>query len=244
MQLRKASYALSVLFVCLVSLFCCRADTLTNYPSGRAVEVIEKSRSIDIYARIAVFGEIADDFIAGTDTTYENAFFQGVTEMWSGRYQGKSVKVHINHVSPDYAGSKVKVIFNKTEKAEDISCADKKSETIWIYTADGRDGLFYTGTEFVYRGARDSSKAEFMYTAGHEFGHILGLADCYNDDNKQVKKTLDTPMRSRKYSHACEVDYHIMLEHKTWLGESLYRYGDDEHILSYLPCIKKDLGKD
>ncbi|MDO5397845.1 MAG: M43 family zinc metalloprotease [bacterium] len=239
MRLRKTAYILSVIFCCFLCLFCCKADT--NYAG--AVEVVEGS-SIDIYARIAVFGEIADDFIGTDNITYENAFFQGVTEMWSGEYQGKPVKVHLQHVSPEYNGAKIKVIFNKTEKPEDISYADKQSGTIWMYTADGRDGVFYTGTEFVYRGARNSTKEEFMYTSGHEFGHILGLADCYNDDNERVRSTLETPMRSRQYHNAREVDYYILLNHQTWLADNLYRYSNDKLVFKYIPCEKKNLSKD
>ena len=66
-------------------------------------------------------------------------------------------------------------------------------------------------------------------------GHQLGLADAYSDKNELVRTSLKTPMNYISTPHAQEVDYYIMLKHRTWENNYLYDYSDDmEGISKYL----------
>lgn len=199
------------------------AQDIDDYLAESAVNVIESDTSIDFYVRLAFDGEdVAGTVIPKTQVSYKTAFIRGVKLMWEGVYQDKPVKVHIEQVKTDYDGEKITVVFGAVNNREDFSCASKSSNKIWMYTGDGRS--FYS---LVY------TYAEFLYTAGHEMGHIWGVSDIYSDDNELVR-TIKSPMNERDTFYAQDIDYYFILHNRTWELENPLAYSADEEVIRYL----------
>ncbi len=195
----------------------CYAEDMDDYLAGRALNVIETENEINIYMRISITDNASDYMIPNTAITYEKAFFRGVKETWEGSYKGKNMNVIMERVSPDDDRKHIKVIFDRVNDKDDYCCALKATDTIWMYSGDGRNHslLFY---DYQW----------FKSTAGHEMGHILGLGDVYSDENEQIRQNLKSPMnRSDETPKAQELDYYIILTHRTWERNSGYRYSDD-----------------
>lgn len=202
---------------------CCAQD-ITEYLDGRAVNVIETDDEINIYMLISMTGDASMYMLPHTAVTYEKAFYRGVEQMWEGSYMDKDVNIIIEKTGADDERKHIKVIFDRVKNADSFSCASKAENTIWIYSGDGRSvfSIFYDYQWFVY-------------TSGHEMGHQLGLADAYSDKNELVRTSLKTPMNYISTPHAQEVDYYIMLKHRTWENDYVYNYSDDmEGISKYL----------
>lgn len=215
-----------IIMVLLLSLqTVCNAAELSKYLNGRAVNVTEDEDSIDIYAFVSFTGDEKDDYVPNTAVTYSEAFIIGVRYVWSGVYNEKPVKVHIEEVKNTSALNHVTVIFGSVTGKESYSHAQKASATIWMYTGDGRSGI-----DDIY------DYNSFLYVSGHEFGHILGLSDAYKDLNKQVRENLKSVMNSWNCRHATDADYYAILKHRTWLGGIWFIYSSDRELLKiYLP---------
>lgn len=202
----------------------CHAEDLSLYLNGRAVNVVESNESIDIYARYSMEGKASEYVIPNTQITYEEAFPRGIKDMWEGEYHGKPVKVNLEKVDAADENEKIKVKFDIVHGTESFSCASVGyDKNIWIYSGDGRDvtNIFY-------------SYSWYTYAAGHEFGHAaLSLPDVYADD--KLKDCLATPMNNHDTLRAQEVDYYMLLTHRTWELDGLYQYSDDmDSISKYL----------
>ncbi len=149
----------------------------------------------------------------------------GVRYVWSGVYDAKRVNVHIEEVADNTPVQRVRVIFDSVTGQQSFSHARKLPATIWMYTGDGRAGI-----DHVY------DYNWVLYVSGHEFGHILGLADAYADTNEKVKKYLSSPMNGWEWRQATDADYFIMLKHNTWLRGNMFTYSSDRELLKlYLP---------
>lgn len=195
----------------------CYAEDLTQYLGDRAVNVVENENEINICMRISITENAEDYMLPNTAVTYADAFFRGIKYMWEGEYNGKPVIVRLERVSSDDERIHVSAIFNLVKDTKSYSCADKHSNTIWIYSGDGREfsSLFY-------------SYKWFTYAAGHEVGHILGLADVYSDENESVRLLLRSPLNYISTPQAQPVDYYMMLKYRTWeLTDTLFVYSSD-----------------
>lgn len=201
----------------------CYAEDLSPYLNGRAANVIEGNESIDIYARYSMEGKASEYVIPNTQITYEEAFPRGIKDMWEGIYQGKPVKVHLEKVDTDMDCEKIKVVFDVVHDTESFPCASVGyDKNIWMYSGDGRSlgSVFY-------------SYSWYTYAAGHEFGHAaLSLPDIYDDE--LLKDRLATPMNNHDTLHAQEVDYYMLLTHRTWEIDGLFQYSDDEAVWKYI----------
>ena len=231
MSIKKIICAGAAVFLFLALSIYARAESSPGFLSDSAVSVAETDNSIDIYARFAMKGEVADDFIG--NTTYEQLFVEGIKEMWEGEYNGKKVNVHAMNVCETDHVKKILVTFNDVTSEYEKSWANKQTGRIQMFTSDGRSGIFYDGTGFIWRGAKRAPAEQFKYTSGHEFGHILGLADVYLDKDDAVRKNLETPMKSSKCKKATDADYYTLLTHKTWLLDNVYQYSDDKDIYKF-----------
>ena len=198
----------------------CYAEDLSPYLDGRAVNVIETDNSIDIYARYSMEGKAAEYVIPRTQITYEKAFPRAIKECWEGEYDGKPVNVHLERLAADSNQKKISVQFNIVHDTSCYSYAlvgDDLRE-IHIYSGDGRSvsSVFY-------------SYKEYMATAAHEFGHCIGLGDCYNDE--KVSDWLVSPMNDSFHTmQAQAVDYYILLTHRTWENNGVFIYSQDSDI--------------
>ena len=201
----------------------CHAQGFDKQLDGRAVNVIECVKSIDIFAHVNISGELADSNIKGHKDTYSEAFIKGVKSVWEGSYNGRDIFVHIYNVPDDYTGNCVNVIIDDVDDSEDFSRALKSDNKIWLYSGDGRMGIEY---RYTYN--------RFMTVSGHEFGHILGLGDAYSDRNEYVQKYLLTPLGAWNCFHAQDVDYYLLLKYQTWKSNTSYKYSDDELVVSLL----------
>lgn len=217
----RKKLALCVLGLLLLIAAPCKAEDLSPYMCGRAVNVTEDASGIDIYIRYCIDAKAEVYAVPKTQITYAKAFERGVKEMWSGSYKGRAVNVHMQKLDESDGGSKVKVNFDVVKTPDDFPRASPWENTIWLYSGDGRDfsSVFYGYDRFIF-------------SAGHEMGHILGLADAYSDE--RVNNRLCTPMNTLTVRHAQEVDYYIMLKHRTWETEGVFRYGDDECITDFI----------
>ena len=87
-------------------------------------------------------------------------------------------------------------------------------------TGDGRTSIDHM---YDYNG--------ILYVSGHEFGHILGLADAYADPNEKVKQHLNSPMNGWEWRQATDADYYILLKHATWIRGNMFVYSNDKELL-------------
>lgn len=198
----------------------CYAEDLSPYLNGRAVNVIESDDSIDIYARYSMEGAAAEYAIPYTQMTYDKAFPRAIKECWEGEYDGKPVNVHLEKINPDSIQKKISVKFDTVYDPSSYSYAlvGDDIREIHIYSGDGRD---FVSLLYSYK--------EYMATAAHEFGHCMGLGDCYNDE--KVSGWLVSPMNSSfQVMQAQTVDYYILMTHRTWELGGVYRYSDDKNI--------------
>lgn len=182
---------------------------------NRAVDVVETDTNIDIYMRMVMIGEKADDFLPNERITYEMAFVQGICEKWSGEYEGKKVEVHIIQTEEATKAKKIRVYFDTAETSFERCCADKQALSVWMYINDLSTGIHL---KYSYEG--------FKQVAAHEIGHIMGLADVYNDENEFIRQNAASIMRSWSYASATDFDYYVLLNHKTWLGNGYFQYSD------------------
>lgn len=215
--------AVLILFLSVFSASVSYAEDFSEYMDNRAVNVIESENSIDIYAYISITGSIADKKVLWYDDTYAQIFIKGVIKAWTGSYKGKSVTVNIQHLADDDKRRHVRVIIESPKSEKDFSCASKHENTIWMYSGDGRCG---PNSIYSYNG--------FMYVAGHEFSHILGLADAYSDKNELIQKYLITPLGAWNCSHAQDVDYYLLLKYQTWKQDGYFAYSCDGDVLRWL----------
>ncbi len=215
-----------IIMVLLLSLqTVCSAAELSKYLDGHAVNVTQDEDSIDIYALVSFVGDEKDDYVPNTSITYSEAFMTGVRYVWSGVYDGKRVNVHIDEIEDNTPTPKVRVLFDSVSGQQSFSHARKAPPTIWMYTGDGRAGIDHV---YDYNG--------ILYVSGHEFGHILGLADAYADPNTNVKKYLNSPMNGWEWRQATDADYYILLKHTTWIRGNMFVYSSDGELLNrYLP---------
>lgn len=240
--LKKAT-ALMMTMVVTLSSIQCFADTVepvsiqsqvsTGNKESQAVQVIETDKCIEIKANISFEGDLSDtltpkrcfEHVNEPRYTYKEAFVEGVKQMWEGTYKGKSVIVTLNEVDETDDTDKVHVIFlpvtNVGEDSEDYPKAAKSWNTIWFYTGDGR-----TNSSYDYHQIVDN-------VAGHEFGHILGLDDIYNEENSIVKNNLISPMNKLTTTKATNIDYYMILKYRTWeMDDFNVKYSDDKFVVA------------
>lgn len=222
--MRKRILVMTVIVILALQSVCGAAE-LSRYLDGRAVNVTKDEDSIDIYALVSFIGDEKDEYVPNTSITYSEAFMLGVRYVWSGVYDGKCVNVHIEEVADNTPVQRVRVIFDSVSGQQSFSHARKSPPTIWMYTGDGRAGIDHM---YDYNG--------ILYVSGHEFGHILGLADAYADTNEDVRQYLNSPMNSWEWRQATEADYYILLKHATWIRGNMFVYSNDKELLErYLP---------
>lgn len=217
--MRKRLLVMTVIVILALQSVCCAAE-LSRYLDGRAVNIVVSEDSIDIYALVSFIGDEKDEYVPNTSITYSEAFMLSVKYVWSGVYDGKCVTVHIEEVADNTPVQRVRVIFDSVTGQQSFSHARKSSPTIWMYTGDGRIGLDHM---YDYNG--------ILYVAGHEFGHILGLADAYADANETVRQYLNSPMNGWEWRQATDADYYIMLKHATWIRGNMFVYSSDKEFL-------------
>lgn len=205
----------------------CLASEQQSGVNSYPITITEDADSIDIYANVYFTGSIKDDYVPNTSKTYTEAFIYGVKYVWNGEYNGKVVDVHIKTVDEETYKSTpcIKVIISSVTGRFSYCQARKSTNTIWLYSGDGRMGLDYL---YNYSG--------MLYVSGHEFGHMLGLGDAYNDSNENVKTYLSSPMNGWNYKHATKADYFVLLNNKTWMRDTVFEYSQDREFLKwYLP---------
>ena len=217
--MRKRILVMTVILILALQSVCSAAE-LSRYLDGRAANIVVSEDSIDIYALVSFIGNEKDEYVPNTYITYSEAFMLGVRYVWSGVYNGKCVNVHIEEVEDNEPVSKVRVIFDSVTGQESFSHARKAPPTIWMYTGDGRTSIDHM---YDYNG--------ILYVSGHEFGHILGLADAYADPNEKVKQHLNSPMNGWEWRQATDADYYILLKHATWIRGNMFVYSNDKELL-------------
>ena len=214
-----------IFIITLITIFSfsvpCQAVGFDKQLGGRAINVIECNNSIDIFAHISFGGEIAGEKFPNSEDTYGQAFIKGVKKVWEGSYKGKPVYVHIYVVPKTYRYNHIKVLIDSFKDKRDYSHTVKPHNTIFMYSGDGRDNYTY-------------SYDDFAYVSGHEFAHILGLADAYSDKNEYVRNYLLTPTGAWNCFHAQDVDYYFLLKYRTWEKNNLYEYGNDSLVVRLL----------
>lgn len=130
--------------------------------------------------------------------------------------------MHIEEIPDDYEGEYVTVYINLTKNENDYCRASKSGKMIYMYSGDGRTKKMYY------------NRSGFMYVSGHEFGHILGLANSYDDENEYVSKYLISPMGAWNTYHAQDTDYYLLLKYRTWEFDGYCGYSADDTVLEFL----------
>lgn len=113
-----------MLILCLYKV--CNAMPV-DYLNGCAVNVIESSDSIDIYARVCFAGTEKDKYVPKTSVTYSEAFIIGAKYVWSGVYNNKAVRVHIDPVEDTALCKKIRVVISPVKDMYCYSNAQKNS---------------------------------------------------------------------------------------------------------------------
>ena len=199
----------------------CRAIGYDRQLGGRVVNVIECAKSIDIFAHMSIGGELANEIFPGSEDTYGEAFIKGVKKVWQGKYRGKPVYVHIYTLPEAYPYRHIKVTIDKFTDESDYARTAKDSDKVWMYSGDGRNNYTY-------------SYDDFLYVSGHEFAHVLGLFDAYNDKNEYISKFLHTPAGAWNCFRAQDVDYYLLLKYRTWEQYGYYYYSNDSAVVDWL----------
>ena len=178
-----------------------------------AITVVETDAGITLYAYVKISGAAADMIVPGDlgdgQTTYRQAAIDGIIQGWSGMYKGKPVKVVIvdlydgaDHVVK--SGQQSIWIEIKNEKGVSNMSTNGMN---WSKTNPGTITL-YLGH---FGGSSNYSKEYFGYIAAHEFGHVLGIADLYNDTIFDIKPDSIMNDHGLVGGQAQDVDFAMML---------------------------------
>ena len=191
----------------------------------KPVSVVESSTGYEIYANVYFTGELANaEIIPGQ--TYAEAFAEGVAATWEGSYNGLPVSVHLT--ARDSSFGCVQVTISEVDESSDCCRAgiSRRDKQIEMFNGDGRTPVDNNGF-YTY------SYDEFKKTAGHEFGHVLGLNDVYDDE--VLSNRLVSPMNnSFEAESGKNVDYFVLFERETWENDGLYTYSNDLQVLQYI----------
>ena len=148
------------------------------------VTIVENGDNVTIIAYAFISGG-ESHFSDEDDTTYREYAIQGIIETWSGDFDGKKVNVVIidlndskQHVTKDGQKS-VSITIHETTGVSQVNYWYDLSRPgimdLYIgdnyYDPNDPDPYNRSGAAFNY------SLEQFKRTAGHEFGHILGIAD-------------------------------------------------------------------
>lgn len=187
-------------------------DTEEDIQKGMETDPIAIIDGESIEIRVKISFTYNDFELEGLKEYYKEKFIEGVQNVWGGDFDYKEVQVNLIDVS-DYPGMKsIQVNLYGTEGVS----MGYVGEKINIYTGDSRHGISYR--EEGYKNA-----------AGHEFGHVLGLGDAYDNGMNSEETTMNNNFPSVMGSmwgevwsmnnptgegipyHAQNIDYHMML---------------------------------
>ena len=159
------------------------------------VNIIEKESGTVIYTYVNVSGSGANSIIS--DMTYEEAAFIGIEKPWTGMHNGKPViSLAIQATSEPHVPIEICNAWGVSNVAEWFN--HEKPGKVTMYIGDSR-------------AERNYSFQEFYMTVGHEFGHVFGIADLYND-TKVINKIPSMMLSQFKVTGAQPVDYAMLFK--------------------------------
>lgn len=132
--------------------------------------------TVSIRAALKISGNARSSELG--DKTYTQLFIDGIEEYWTGTFGTYQVSTYVESVTS--GGIKVNIDHVNLKAKSDNSYMRrplfgwKKTNPgkMYMVTGDSRTQTIYTASQF-------------KYTSAHEFGHILGVGDAYNSENKE-----------------------------------------------------------
>ncbi|MGN0182838.1 MAG: RHS repeat-associated core domain-containing protein, partial [Candidatus Ornithomonoglobus sp.] len=213
-------------------------DTYTTFDTSiinqnDAIVFEDSGDNVNLFAFLNYSGEnnqkiIENDF-ENTGLTYNQIFTQAVQDGWSGYvdYFGSNLRVNsyaimvtgVNNTEAKKYCIKVNFTNEVSASEADVSMTPYKGE-ITMYKGMAEDLIY--------------SPAIFRLTAMHEFGHILGLADCYHIGDPNIRTIMNNyyEFANREIKGPLNIDFAAMLRVRSQ-GKKLWSKMDDEFTKYY-----------
>lgn len=213
-------------------IYCENNPTVYIDPSGNYIEDIyptEPSRYAPVQVRISgntitidAYVDITGDINTkvGDMTTYDLAIER--IETWAGTYEniyGNKVKVEVNVYEKNGTDGAQNLFRNKQEFL-DIELRDGAGTA--VVNRNGTWSIDNTGRITMYSSSSDGKprdRKHYTDTIAHEFGHILGIDDGYEDKKYNTSRPvadmleIDDMMRNNhmKKTHISDIDIQMMV---------------------------------
>ncbi len=168
---------------------------IENDPNA-AIKVEVEGNTVIVTAYVYITGAAADKDCGGS--TYRELVVQGIRNKWSGQYTVNGQDVTVEVRIADLNDGNLHIIA-EGQKSIPIEIVDEAG--ISNVSRNGDWGKDNNGKMTIYTYFADGeirTADDFMNTAAHEFGHLVGVGDAYNVTNDSSEFDM---MRWRNYGH-------------------------------------------